>query len=425
MITIFILIIHYKCKFSADNTYPNVIPLLTGLNVSEFEMECTPYRFFDDCYFIWKDFVSKGYQNVFGEDCGYIALFNLYRNGFRKQPTDYFFNTFIVEVGGKIAHKKIGLFDMCLGDQKPNEVMFKYIEKLIKTKIDEKLFSFFWTSTMTHEFINYPILLDDDLSDLLIKMEEQGYLNKTVLLLLSDHGIRYGDFRETNQGMIEERQPLLYFVLPKWFKKTYPEAHKNLKINTRRLTTPFDIYETMQDLLDPDLLKRISIHSRSKELLNKLILPRASSLFLQVSPNRTCETAGIASHWCTCFERKEISISDKRTQKAATFVVEYINDLLLNYTKCIKLSLNSISFANLEVSSDNFNVNIEKNQTLYDLIIGIEVKPSLAKFEATVRFSNGNKKLQILGTISRINKYGNQSHCIRDKNLKLYCFCKT
>ena len=401
-----------------------MIPLLTGLNVSEFGKQ--PYEYFDNYYFVWKDFLNKGYQTVFGEDCGYIALFTLCQRGYLKQPTDYFFNTFILAQEADIARNKIGMFYLCLGDKKPNEVLFKYIEKFIKTKKNEKFFSFFWTSTMTHQYINYPTLIDEDLSSLLMKMEDEGYLNNTVLLLLSDHGIRYGSFRETNQGMIEERQPLLYFVLPKWFKQTYPEAHKNLMINRHRLTTPFDIYETMKDLLDPKLLEKSIIQSRSKEMIEKLILPRLNSLFLQVSPNRTCDTAGIESHWCTCFERKDISITDDRSERAAIFIVEYINDLLKNYTKCIKLSLNSILFANLEVSSDNFIVDIKRNQTLYDLIIGIEAKPSMAKFEATVRFPvDESDKLQILGTISRINIYGNQSHCINDYKLKLYCFCIT
>ena len=412
-----------KCKFSADNTYPNLIPLLTGLNVTEFGR--SPFEFLDKHHIIWKDFVSKGYQTVFGEDCYHIALFRDLP-GFRYQPTDYYFNTFILELESNINYNKMGLFDMCMGDKEPVQVMFKYIEKFVKVKKEEKFFSFFWTSTMTHEFINYPILLDDDLSNLLLKMKDQGYLDKTVLLLLSDHGIRYGDFRETNQGMIEERQPLLYFILPKWFKQTYPEAHKNLMINRQRLTTPFDIYETMQDLLTPEFLKKSSIQTRSKEIFEKSVLPRSTSLFLKVSPNRTCETAGIANHWCTCFERKDILITDDRSKKAAIFIVEYMNDLLKSYTNCTKLSLNLILFANLEVNSDNFKEHIKRKKSLYDLIIGIETKPSMAKFEATVRIPvNENGKLHILGTISRINKYGNQSQCIDDNKLKLYCDCIT
>ena len=397
--------------------------LFTGLHLNEFQKDCIHHRTFDKCHFVWKDFETMGYQTAFGEDCGYAGVFTLGQPGFLKQPADYFFNTFILELEANIAHNKIGPLYMCLGDKKPIEVMFKYIEKFIKTKKDEKFFSFFWTSTMTHEYRNFPALIDDDLSNLLIKIEDEGYLNNTLLLVISDHGVRFDDFRETYQGMIEERQPLLYFILPKWFKQTYPEAHKNLMINRRRLTTPFDLYETMQDLLDPEFLKKNNIQARSKSMLLRPVLPRATSLFLEVSPNRTCTTAGIASHWCTCFERKEISFTDERTLKAATFVVEYINDLLKAYTYCMKLSLNSIFFANLGADSDNLKL---RTQTTYEIIIGIETKPSMAKFEATVRFpENASEKLQIIGIISRINRYGNQSHCISVIALKLYCFCKT
>lgn len=250
-------------------------------------------------------------------------------------------------------------------------------------------------------------------------MDDQGYLNKTILVLLSDHGIRYGDFRETNQGMIEERQSLLYIILPKWFKQTYPKAHENLIVNRHRLTTPFDIHATLKDLLNVNVLSTSNIKKRSK-----LRLKRSTSLFIQVPPTRTCDTAGIANHWCTCFERNEISSTDDRSQNAATFVVQYINDLLKNFTKCKTLALKSILFVNIEASSANFNLGIERNSTLYDLIIGIITEPNMAKFEATVRFPADNSgNLSIVGTISRINKYGNQSYCINDLKLKLFCFC--
>ena len=417
---------YLKLTFLADDSYPNLIPLLTGLNVNEFVKECIPLLNHDGCHFIWKDFENKGYQTVFGEDCDYAGLFTLDKSGFKIQPTDYFFNTFISEAETAMANNKRGLFYMCLGDKKPNEVMFKYIEKFVKTKKNDTFFSFFWATAMTQEFINYPTLIDDDLSNLLIKIEKEGYLNKTVLLLMSDHGIRYGDFRKTNQGMIEERQPLLYFILPKWFKQTYPEAYKNLMINRRRLITPFDIYETLQELLEPKLLAKSRFQSRSMESLEELYLHKSISLFLEVLPNRTCERAGIASHWCTCFERKQIAITDELTQEAATFVVKYINDLLINYSNCRKLSLNSILFANLEANSNNFKFGLKRYHTTYDIIIGIETKPSMAKFEATVRFpEDGSKKLHIFGKISRLNIYGNQSHCIDNNKLKLYCFCIT
>jgi len=42
-----------------------------------------------------------------------------------------------------------------------------------------------------------------------------------------------------------------------------------------------------------------------------------------------------------------------------------------------------------------------------------------------VKMNRVTEKMQIEGTISRINKYGNASHCIMSKNISLrkLCYC--
>jgi hypothetical protein len=51
------------------------------------------------------------------------------------------------------------------------------------------------------------------------------------------------------------------------------------------------------------------------------------------------------------------------------------------------------------------------------------LKPGKALFESTVK-SFGNKRIEVIGNISRINRYGNQSHCIQNSFLEKYCFCR-
>ena len=59
---------------------------------------------------------------------------------------------------------------------------------------------------MTHDYIDYPLLIDDDLSDLLLFMKNEKFLDNSIVFLLADHGLRWGEFREkTFQGMAEER----------------------------------------------------------------------------------------------------------------------------------------------------------------------------------------------------------------------------
>jgi hypothetical protein len=50
----------------ADNTFPNLIPVLTGLSADELSEACAPNSTFDNCHFIWKDF--KHHRSIFAED---------------------------------------------------------------------------------------------------------------------------------------------------------------------------------------------------------------------------------------------------------------------------------------------------------------------------------------------------------------------
>jgi hypothetical protein len=87
-----------------------------------------------------------------------------------------------------------------------------------------------------------------------------------------------------------------FAVLPKRFKQKYPLAVRNLKRNTRRLTTHFDIFETLKDLtnLDGNVLSNENIKSRALDLKDReRNLPRGISLFLEISGERSCESAGI------------------------------------------------------------------------------------------------------------------------------------
>ena len=55
--------------------------------------------------------------------------------------------------------------------------------------------------------------------------------------------------RNTQQGKQEERLPGFIFVFPPWFEKKYPEGYANFLNNANKLTTPFDIHETLKDVL--------------------------------------------------------------------------------------------------------------------------------------------------------------------------------
>lgn len=212
----------------------------------------------------------------------------------------------------------------------------------------------------------------------------------------------------------------MFFVPPAWFSTRYPDATRNLLSNRRSLSTPFDMYETLRDLLELDQITTKNLQIRSEELSQTDPMPRGISLFLPIPSNRTCSSAGISPHFCTCHEKQPVATNDQRVQKVARKIVSHINEMIVKFKKCQRLSLNAILDAHIATS----NADILKKDTMAfaDVTVRLQTKPGMAEFEGTTRlYTNG--RLVNTGSVSRTNQYGEQSACVNDYNIKLFCFC--
>ncbi|XP_066260686.1 uncharacterized protein [Euwallacea similis] len=404
-----------------DNTFPNLVAVFSGSFEEELQVTCWPKSstHFDDCPFIWKEFQKNGYVTAIGEDCSPIATFNYLKHGFKKQPSDYYYTSFDMEMLRNIGRDKDFNCLQCLGDRESYQVTLNYIKKFTQRMHMEMsaYFAFFWTNSLSHDYLNRPALGDDEFHALFMELKQSGHLENTIMIFMSDHGIRWGDIRQTHQGQMEERLPFVFMVIPDWMGKNFPRAIANLKTNVRRLTTPFDLHETLRAFLDVTRLRF------ARNIINETA--RGYSLFNEIPKNRTCQDAEIVSHWCTCQESKEIDVNNKKVISAAHFAVDQINVQLQGYAQCAVLELANIERARIMSYNDE---HITNSNAFKDYILVLTTVPGDAKFEVTVRArlqKSSETDLEITGTISRINPYGKQSSCITDFHLKLYCFCKS
>ncbi|CAH4014319.1 unnamed protein product [Pieris brassicae] len=400
-----------------DNTFPNLVPMLLGIREQDLKNTCWPNTksTFDYCPFIWNAYKDAGYYTAFGEDSASLGTFNFEKFGFIQSPVDYYLHTFMHEAERYSGNNRDFNSYICMGNVFFYKVLLDYIENLTNALKSMKFFGLFWEITMSHDYLNYPMLMDDSYEEFLITLDNSGTLENTVLILLSDHGIRWGDIRFTKQGRLEERLPFIHILLPPSFRENYREAYKNMYLNSHRLTTPFDIHATLIDLVNLESINDNNIQLRSSTQYTNA---RSISLFLSIPDNRTCKAAGIEDHWCTCNKGIKLSTHCAEGRQAADYLVTYLNRLVSKNLKCIKLFLKEImEVTEMIVGSPN-----EKEVGWREFLIVVRVSPSDAVFEATLRQNNNNWSLT--GTVSRLNLYGEQSICEHNYQLKLYCYCQ-
>lgn len=337
-------------------------------------------------------------------------------------PTDYYLNPIVSELEQYLSSNEWGTYPQCLSGWRRFDLLKDYIKKLYPTLAKTNFFSFLWQKSLTNDFLNAPSILDEDVGNLLLDWKKVGILNNTVILLTSSHGLSYGPFRRTYQGMMEERLPFLSIIVPKWFKHTYPAAYGNLKWNSHMLSTPFDIHATLLDIRDPFHLMDEEINQKSTDLLELDNIPREISLFSRIPPERTCENAALAPHWCTCHLNVQVPTNSDKVTKAARFIVRLINEKIKPFSQCRPLFLNSISVASIGVTNKRTLKDNSIEDYLTDITIRIQTKPGFAEFESTVRFP-ASGDLKLIGQINRVNIYSDNSYCINDNLLKPFCYC--
>jgi hypothetical protein len=101
----------------AVNTFPNIIPLLTGLFHKELAIEEELDKiYFDNWPIIWKKFSIKGFRILYIEDMYIYGLFTTVKKGFTRKPTDYYLRPFTKGIYGE------RYLDFCYNGKTEDEV---------------------------------------------------------------------------------------------------------------------------------------------------------------------------------------------------------------------------------------------------------------------------------------------------------------
>lgn len=369
-----------------------------------------------------------------GEDLQSVGTFHMRLKGFREPPVDHYARPFYL-----VAESMRSAKPYCFGSITRFQSMLNYMKDLFLMYPNQPKFSFLFHSHYSHDSNNPLPYADDELLEFLKWMNENGHFDRTVFFLMADHGARYSHLRKTYQGKLEERLPFMSIRLPKEFQDKYPQYMTNLRINSHRLTTPFDIHETFEHLFE--FLSPDPYQSKTN---------RSYSLFQSIPENRTCTDADVEQHWCACLNWNEVAINLTIINEFGEQAVQFLNEFISDEKKeCAKLSLDRVFKANelqtnerlLRFVGSNDRdgrvpsfQNVDKNRTNLNLPadqpkfyqIQFETVPGHGQFELTGEYNPKTGRFLIeKKRLSRMNKYGKTSACIANKRpeFREICYC--
>ncbi|XP_001357270.4 uncharacterized protein [Drosophila pseudoobscura] len=405
-----------------SSSFESMIPLLTGWNSQEIKDFCLDSkRGLDRCPFLWKMFQNAGYETAFGEDNIDMGLFTLDKPGFEHQPTDYYLRPALLEMWQQ-TRKKIRHGAYCNEEDTYATVLLNFLYKQLPLHERHRFFSFLWWTQGIHAVFQYGRVLDKPFLEMFQKLMARGILNNTLILFVSNYGLKDGDsntFSATNQAQMEVSQPLAIISYPEWLEERYPLAVKNLKMNSRRLVTAYDLHATLLDMPHLAALEDQEIRLRSQQLESPLLkedLPRGISLFLPIPEQRDCSMAHIPAEYCLCHKPSSIPFKDINVVRAARFIILQINKLVAsNHPPCQLLSLDRVLAAEL------WHRSLDQHQS--EVRLQVQTLPGLGQFEGVVRFTDYTFALN--GPIRRLNEDANESsYCIQNILIEKYCFCR-
>ncbi|CAH2215871.1 jg17612, partial [Pararge aegeria aegeria] len=304
----------FSYNIVGDGTAEALFPILSGKTDIQHHPHARQMHskdtLLDPDLFIFQTAREDGYHTAYYEDMPWIGSFQFRYNGFKKRPADHYLRSFFMEESQRGLKWLSGIRRRYCVGEKPTFlvlldltrqvldlilVIHNIIAHLVEArlqggefeclhapltflsyfmKVKGKRLCFTFMGDVSHDDFNRISTVDDDLVEFLRHIKQSGYLEDTMLIVMGDHGPRFGPWRESDQGKVDERLPFMSIVLPERLKRERPDALGILQANALVLTTPFDIHTTLLDAMD------LSQHA-SDFVVPNAVLKRGLSLLKQ------------------------------------------------------------------------------------------------------------------------------------------------
>ncbi|XP_072144682.1 uncharacterized protein [Dermacentor andersoni] len=370
-------------------SFQNQLPLLTGLSSDAID------RLFGKMHYdvlphLMSVYRKRGFRTLFLEEYPDYGLFTYHAPfGFKKVPTDYYPRAIMKQF------------------TRPTCSVLRYVQDL--SSLDgQLLFAYVWLAELMHGDFNGAGRLDLPLESLLRNLSSSGVLRRTALLVISDHGLRFGETRRTEIGRVEDFTPSFFLALPEHFLRQHPEAAVHLQVNQRRLITAYDVHATLLTLAE---LPRFE----------PMVTDSGISLFRGISPHRTCAEAAVPADFCACADSHSAPAQPEDVSRLVEATVAYINGVVNSSFpgKCVKWRLSSVEEAKLTT------VNSTEGGQEVRFSVTFHTEPN-AYFDVHGWIANATSAWDLhVDDLDRLDEYSYQAKCVPSQHTaRKMCRCK-
>ncbi|PAV89583.1 hypothetical protein WR25_01800 [Diploscapter pachys] len=406
------------------NSRPNALPLWFG-KTSEI-VERTAYEmpniqpdwtekeycndFLDKKGFLMKEYQEYGYRTLLAEDWADGAMNWPDCYGFDEQPTDHYMRPFQVEWESQ-QHVMLSLTYAKKNCIEQHQDIMAYLDQFVNAYEGAPKFGWVWMSLLTHNWQREVVHADQYYRDFLLDNRQK--LDDAFVILMGDHGLRFGEATSTVIGEEEINHPLFAISLPKKLRNS-PIAEQ-MRENAKQLQTHFDVRATFLDILKYQPAKNFTDTSLLEIPGEKF----GSSLFRKQTPTeRNCRTLPISFTYCICqFDTVQMDLESEKAIKLGKFVLDEINGMMK--AKNLLHMCHPMEFDNLEQLK---MYPPEELNGAYSIIVKAKA-PSYAVYKVVVkRYPNDTYDLA-KSSIDRLDVYGKQGNCVPYIVTHL-CHCK-
>lgn len=376
---------------------------LTGKNMTSIIREC--FASMDDCnyHFIWKAFKNAGYVTAYGEDNFGNTFIKDY--AFHKPPTDHYMQPFFINNRNNRHNKSL-----CTGKVPSGQQLLDYAVDFANTYKMNSFFGIFWLNSFSRDEKSRPEDADSMIENFLNQLVYTGILSNTFVMIISAHGLRFGRNRLKMESYYDDRLPMKFMWTPLLFKGKQSKNYKALVMNQHSLTTPYDVYSTLLDIIKISLCRNSSDPAPEG-------CPNCHSMLQPISGNRTCKELTIHEKWCTCHKLYPLTVQDPIGLKSVDAAVRHIKEITkkIETQKCWYCSNPSLK----NVTRIHFYYDEDKTKIFY--VVAMTMSPGNATYEALVLRKDG---YQVVGPISLISYYQGLGKCALQRRDRLFCVCQ-